>query len=369
MASVTLNLERLAAATGELLGEISGLGEADVREPSLLPGWTRGHVLSHLARNAEGGTRLLGWARTGIPRCEYESLAGRAADIDAGAARPAEVLISDVRATAAAFASAAAAVPAAHWQRLVTYTTGHEVPAGIIVSSRLQEVLIHHVDLALGYGPDSWPGWFTAESAAIVTESLTDRGLAPLAARLHATDTGHDYRLGAETSEAETVRGPRRTCSRGCWAGRTARGWCARIPGPTGPPVVPIPPGRPGPGDRCRRCRVFIWPNARTDHHRRPNRHRRAARHPRPRGDARHRPQVPAPERRSAPAGGGGDGPGGSLHTVALVPHTRSKGHVCWWSIRSVRSTRPYCSLVPAGSQRPSTVSATACAWCYPRIT
>ncbi len=207
MASVTLNLERLAAATGELLGEISGLGEADVREPSLLPGWTRGHVLSHLARNAEGGTRLLGWARTGIPRCEYESLAGRAADIDAGAARPAEVLISDVRATAAAFASAAAAVPAAHWQRLVTYTTGHEVPAGIIVSSRLQEVLIHHVDLALGSGPDSWPGWFTAESAAIVTESLTDRGLAPLAARLHATDTGHDYRLGAETSEAETVRG------------------------------------------------------------------------------------------------------------------------------------------------------------------
>jgi maleylpyruvate isomerase len=66
MAPVTLSLERLTTATDELLGQISGLAEADVREPSLLPGWTRGHVLSHLARDAEGGTRLLGWARTGI---------------------------------------------------------------------------------------------------------------------------------------------------------------------------------------------------------------------------------------------------------------------------------------------------------------
>jgi maleylpyruvate isomerase len=31
--------------------------EADVRAPSLLPGWTRGHVLSHIARNADGITR------------------------------------------------------------------------------------------------------------------------------------------------------------------------------------------------------------------------------------------------------------------------------------------------------------------------
>jgi hypothetical protein len=46
---------------------------AQVAGPSLLPGWTRGHVLSHLARNAEGGTRLLGWARTGVPSYEYES--------------------------------------------------------------------------------------------------------------------------------------------------------------------------------------------------------------------------------------------------------------------------------------------------------
>jgi hypothetical protein len=74
-------VERLNAATACLVEDIDGLGEDDVRGPSLLPGWTRGHVLTHLARNAEGGTRLLGWARTGIPSCEYESVTARAAAI------------------------------------------------------------------------------------------------------------------------------------------------------------------------------------------------------------------------------------------------------------------------------------------------
>ena len=78
----------LAAATGQLLGDLEGLSDAQVAGPSLLPGWTRGHVLSHLARNAEGGTRLLGWARTGVPSYEYESLQARAAAIEAGADDP-----------------------------------------------------------------------------------------------------------------------------------------------------------------------------------------------------------------------------------------------------------------------------------------
>jgi hypothetical protein len=42
-------------------------------------------------------------------------------------------------------------------------------------------------------------------------------------------------------------------------------------------------------------------------------------------------------------------GQAGSLHTVALVLRTRSKGHVCWWSIWGVRGTRRYGSPVPVG--------------------
>ena len=45
-------LESLADATAGLIMGVGGLTDADPREPSLLPGWTRGHVLTHLARNA-----------------------------------------------------------------------------------------------------------------------------------------------------------------------------------------------------------------------------------------------------------------------------------------------------------------------------
>src|SRR5215472_16842111 len=68
-------LECLAEGTAGLVRDLSWLTDADVREPSLLPGWTRGHVLTHLARNAEGGVRLLEWARTGVPSYAYPSLA------------------------------------------------------------------------------------------------------------------------------------------------------------------------------------------------------------------------------------------------------------------------------------------------------
>jgi maleylpyruvate isomerase len=67
------SLDRLAAATGRLLATATALGDAQAREPSLLPGWTRGHVLSHIARNADGMVNLLNWARTGTETPMYAS--------------------------------------------------------------------------------------------------------------------------------------------------------------------------------------------------------------------------------------------------------------------------------------------------------
>jgi maleylpyruvate isomerase len=64
-------------ATDRLLATVSSLTGDDVAVPSLLPGWTRGHVLTHLARHADGGVNLLTWARTGVPTPQYESVARR----------------------------------------------------------------------------------------------------------------------------------------------------------------------------------------------------------------------------------------------------------------------------------------------------
>ena len=38
---------------------IAGLADDDVRAPSLLPGWSVGHVLNHIARNADSVLRRL----------------------------------------------------------------------------------------------------------------------------------------------------------------------------------------------------------------------------------------------------------------------------------------------------------------------
>ncbi len=207
MRPVAVMLDELNAATGSLLAGIAGLTDAQARQPSLLPGWTRGHVLSHLARNAEGGTRLLVWARTGVPSYEYESVPARAAAIEAGAGRPAAELVEDVRGAAGAFAEAASAMPGDAWQNQVTWTTGQQTPAEMIVWSREAEVLLHHMDLALGYGPASWPVAYVQELMDIVVESLTSRDLTPLAARLEATDTGRTFGLGRDAAGTGPVSG------------------------------------------------------------------------------------------------------------------------------------------------------------------
>jgi maleylpyruvate isomerase len=200
-------LDGLTGATARLIGNVGRLTDADVREPSLLPGWTRGHVLTHLARNAEGGTRLLGWARTGIPSYEYPSVAARAAAIEEGAGRSAAVLVADVRATAAALAEAAGQMPQGAWQNLVTWTTGQQTPAEMVARSRLAEVLIHHVDLDFGFGPGSWPATFVREMLAIVVQALNDRPLAPVTAGLHATDTGRSFQLSGGAADAGPISG------------------------------------------------------------------------------------------------------------------------------------------------------------------
>src|SRR6516165_2182531 len=102
------SLDRIAAATERLLATTGALTSAQMREPSLLPGWTRGHVLSHIARNADGLRNLLIWARTGTEIPMYASAQSRNDDIVAGAGRPAAGLVADVRESAAAFAAEAA---------------------------------------------------------------------------------------------------------------------------------------------------------------------------------------------------------------------------------------------------------------------
>lgn len=199
-------LLQLRSATAGLDGAIAGLSDADVRAPSRLPGWTRGHVLTHLARNAEGGTRLLDWARTGVPGYEYESVAARAAAIEQGAGRSAAVLVADVRRAADGFFAAADAMPAWAWQRTVRWTTGHEAEAALIVPMRLGEVLIHHVDLDIGCRPRDWPAAFVGDYLDRAVTALRDHQ--EFGARMEATDTGRVREAGQMNPAVPVIAGP-----------------------------------------------------------------------------------------------------------------------------------------------------------------
>ena len=143
------------AATERLLATARGFGD-DVRQPSSLPGWTCGHVLTHLARGGEAIGRLLDGVRTGVPGQAYAGQEERDEAIERGAGRGAAEPVADLTASAERFRDAAAAVPADAWGRPVRGLVGDPFPARQLLQRRLVELELHHADLDAGYTTDDW---------------------------------------------------------------------------------------------------------------------------------------------------------------------------------------------------------------------
>ena len=198
------SLDRIAAATDRLLATAVAVSDAQAREPSLLPGWTRGHVLTHIARNADGLGNLLRWARTGTETAMYASAESRAADIEAGSGRPAADLAADVRDSAAAFAAEAAIVPGDAWNTPVRMLYGPPFPVFGVLERRLSEVEIHHADLAAGYSPDNWPADYVAIALPRVAASFAGREDAPRCL-VWAEGTADPFRIGPEQGGSPEV--------------------------------------------------------------------------------------------------------------------------------------------------------------------
>src|SRR5262249_31346853 len=109
---VRRSMAGIGEATDRLLASADARTDPAARERSGLPGWTRGHVLTHVARNADGLGNLLRWARTGVTTPMYASREARRADIEAGVGRSPADLAAAVPATPIAVAAPAASPPA-----------------------------------------------------------------------------------------------------------------------------------------------------------------------------------------------------------------------------------------------------------------
>jgi maleylpyruvate isomerase len=182
-----------------LLGAMSALSDADLDEPSLLPGWNRRYLLSHVAANADALRNLVYWARTGEERRMYVSPQQRDADIAAGAARPAGELRDRVASSAAELAGDLAALPEAAWDARVITAQGVNRLAAEIPWMRDREVYVHAVDLAAGVGFADLPADFLGALLDDVTARRSTLGTGP-ALDVAASDTGVRWRVaGAGT--------------------------------------------------------------------------------------------------------------------------------------------------------------------------
>jgi maleylpyruvate isomerase len=193
-------------ATERLLATVARLTDEELASASLLPAWSRGHVLSHVARNADGLVNLLTWARTGVETPQYPSKQARADGIEAGAKRPAAEHLADVADSAARLAGYAATMPAEAWLRTVRWTSGAEGRAAAVMWSRLREVEIHHVDLDAGYTPAQWPDSFTLRLLRGVAQDFGGRSNVP-AMVIRCPEVGHDVLIAGDGSPC-AVSGP-----------------------------------------------------------------------------------------------------------------------------------------------------------------
>lgn len=157
-----------------LVAWLDAMDPVDPARPSLLPDWTVGHVLTHVARNADSHRDLL----DGRP--QYPSVESRTGDIDAGAGRTWQALVDDVTASAEALAERWAATT--DWTGTASLLSGSR-PRHLLPLLRQREVEVHRADLGLGYGFSDMPGEYVRKDLRLMEMLWRARkpmGLTPL---------------------------------------------------------------------------------------------------------------------------------------------------------------------------------------------
>jgi uncharacterized protein (TIGR03083 family) len=183
------------------------LDEAALGAPSALPGWTRRHLLAHVAANAEALGNLVHWAATGEPTPMYSSPGDRAAGIERGALLPDAELGAWLRAAAQALDDAMTKLSAGQWQAPVLTAQGRTVPATEVPWLRAREVYVHAVDLATGLSFAELPAGFCAALCDDVIAKRASAQASGSALVLEALDTGGRWKLSGD-SEPIVLAGP-----------------------------------------------------------------------------------------------------------------------------------------------------------------
>jgi maleylpyruvate isomerase len=130
--------------------KLNELPDAELDGGSLLPGWTRRHVVAHVGYNARAIARLIEWAATGVETPMYSSPEARNHEIEFGATLSPIALRHLFDHSAVHLNVEWRDLPEDAWHQKVKTAQGRIVPAEETVWMRTREVWLHAIDLDNG---------------------------------------------------------------------------------------------------------------------------------------------------------------------------------------------------------------------------
>lgn len=207
--------------------KLNELSDTELDEPSLLPGWSRRHVIAHVGYNARALTHLTEWARTDIPTPMYSSNDARDRQLARGVSLPARALRHLFEHAAVHLNVEWRDLTDEQWDHVVTTAQRRSVRVRETAWMRSREVWVHAVDLAndgsfVDFPPDfnnrlisdvftTWNRRGESTDFAIAPTDRTDASTAtpPVSGSAQTVVTGST----ADIARWLTGRGPRRLSS------------------------------------------------------------------------------------------------------------------------------------------------------------
>lgn len=174
-----------------LLDDLEPLTDADLRLPSLLPGYSRGHLVTHVTNKATAHVALFDAAAEGRVGVVHPPGYNPDREASRGAGRPAAQQLAALEESLQLLEAAWEALDDGLWGRPALMMAGPRTMADV-VGHHLRNIEVHHVDLDIGYRAADWPSAFVegeltkrlarlrerADSADLLAW-LIDRGPAP----------------------------------------------------------------------------------------------------------------------------------------------------------------------------------------------
>ena len=156
--------------------KLDELSDTELDGDSLLPEWTRRHVVAHIGYNARAIARLIEWAGTGVETPMYESAEARNDEIAHGVTLVPLELRDLYNLSAMQLNEAWRELPDMSWSHLVKAAQGRIVPASETVWMRTREVWVHGVDLNNGGSFDDIPVDVLERMLGDITRAWKARG-------------------------------------------------------------------------------------------------------------------------------------------------------------------------------------------------